>query len=293
MSVLVFGALNIDHVYQVHHLVRPGETLSSTAYSRNCGGKALNQSIALARAGLSPFLAGAVGMDGRFLLDLLIREGVDIKHVRCYEDMPSGHAMIQVDSNGENCILLFGGANQAITPSDVADTINGFLGGDWVVLQNEINRTGEIAMRAKEKGMRVVWNPSPIPGDWSMVPASFLDMLILNEVEGRAFCKTAEPEEQMHKLREAFPHCEIVLTLGEQGACIYDPGEEEMIRQAAIPAEVVDTTAAGDTFLGYYVSMRYRGEPVEKASALASLAASRAIGKPGAADSIPRYAELQ
>lgn len=207
--------------------------------------------------------------------------------------MPSGHAMIQVDSNGENCILLFGGANQAIAPSDVADTINGFSSGDWVILQNEINLTGEIAVRAKEKGMRVVWNPSPIPGDWSMVPAGFIDMLILNEVEGRALCKTAEPEEQTNKLQEAFPHCEIVLTLGEQGSRIYDPAEGKMVRQAAIPAAVVDTTAAGDAFLGYYVSMRYRGEPVEKASAVASLAASRAIGKPGAADSIPRYAELQ
>ena len=127
---------------------------------------------------------------------------MDIKYVRCYEDMPSGHAMIQVDSNGENCILLFSGANQAITPSNVADTINGFLGGDWVVLQNEINHTGGNCNAGK--GMRVVWNPSPIPGDWSMVPASFLDMLILNEAEARAFCKTAEPEDQMHKLREAY-----------------------------------------------------------------------------------------
>ena len=115
MRVLVFGSLNIDHVYQVPHFLRPGETMDSTAYSRNAGGKGLNQAIALARAGQDTAFAGAIGQDGLFLQDALREARVDTQHLQLL-DTPTGHAIIQVEAAGGNSILLFGGANRCITP---------------------------------------------------------------------------------------------------------------------------------------------------------------------------------
>lgn len=286
MCILNFGSLNIDHVYQVPHFVRPGETLGSITYKRHIGGKGLNQSIALARAGLKPYHGGAIGYDGGFLLDKLNGEGVDTGLVRCLADTPSGHAIIQVDRTGQNCILLHGGANHSITAAQIEETLAGFDHEDWLLMQNELNDVDRIWKAAAQKGMRVVWNPSPIVEKPAFLTELPLHMLILNEVEAEVLCGERESEQQIRALADLLPKTEIVLTLGENGSVIREPGKEAQ-RQSAFSAEAVDTTAAGDTFLGYYVAMRFFDCPVIKAARVASVAAAKAVEAPGAAESIP------
>ena len=116
--ILSYGSLNLDLVYQVPHFVQAGETLSSTSRTVHCGGKGLNQSIAAARAGGTVSHAGKIGGDGTVLTDILRESGVDTDFVTV-GDGPSGHAVIQVDPSGQNCILLFGGCNQEITHEEI------------------------------------------------------------------------------------------------------------------------------------------------------------------------------
>ena len=139
MKVLCFGSLNIDMVYAVPHFVRGGETLAAHGLARYTGGKGLNQAVALARAGASVRMAGAIGEDGRFLLDALSAAGADTALVEVRPDTPTGHAIIQNDAAGDNCILLYGGANRTITQQQICRTVAAFAPGDAILLQNEVN----------------------------------------------------------------------------------------------------------------------------------------------------------
>ena len=162
MKILNFGSLNIDYVYSVDHFVQKGETLLSKDLNVYSGGKGLNQSVALGRAGARVYHAGAVGADGTFLLKLLNDAGVDTSYVYQSEAVRTGNAIIQTDKTGDNCILLFGGANQEITKEQVDETIDFFEPGDFIVLQNEINEMPYIIRKAHERGMIIVFNPAPM-----------------------------------------------------------------------------------------------------------------------------------
>lgn len=293
MGILNFGSLNLDHVYAVPHIVRPGETLASASYTIHCGGKGLNQSIALARAGARPCHAGAVGEDGQMLLELLRRDCVDLRHVAVLPGVSSGHAVIQVDEAGQNSILLFGGANHRISSDHIQSTLAHFGEGDWLILQNELNGIEEIAQAAARRGMRIVWNPSPVRPDMlRAVPPSALHLLIVNEVEAESLCRETEPDRQLEALRRIFPAAEIVLTLGSSGSYVCAPELAAPLYQPAIPAAAVDTTAAGDTYLGYYAAMRYQGRPPAAAARISSYAAAKAVETAGAAPSIPYLSAL-
>lgn len=286
MRCLCFGSLNIDRVYTVSHMVRKGETLSSTALRVNCGGKGLNQSIALRRAGLEVFHAGKVGQDGAMLMDCLRAAGVDVSCVLLDEETPSGHAVIQVDDTGDNCILLYPGANHRITPQDAQSILSRFAPGDLLVLQNEISSLNHIIVSAHRMGLRIAMNPSPV--DDALLHSSALelvDYLLLNELEGAQFTGETEPERVCDALLRRFPHTAVVLTLGENGALYADASQR--IFQPAFPTAVVDTTAAGDTFTGYLLSSLLEGCTPGESLRIASRAASLAIAEEGAARSIP------
>ena len=135
MKVLNIGSLNLDHVYQVDHFVQPGETLSADASAINPGGKGLNQSIALARAGACVFHAGCLGTGGGSLKALLEENGVNTSWLKQVEEL-QGNAMIQVNKTGENCIILFGGSNQCITQRQVRETLSHFAEGDSELLKS-------------------------------------------------------------------------------------------------------------------------------------------------------------
>ena len=292
MSILVFGSLNIDHVYQVEHLVRPGETLPSKAYRRFQGGKGANQSVALARAGADVFHAGRIGPEGLWLRDAVAAEGVDVTHVGL-DSQPTGHAIIQVDAAGENSILLYGGANLTVTPDDAHFVLSHFGAGDWLLLQNEISSLPAILLEASARGMKVAFNPAPMTDAVHGYPLEDVALFVVNRTEGAALARvetTAAPEAILEVLQSRFPRAATVVTLGGEGA-LYG-GEGERIRRRAEPVEAVDTTAAGDTFIGYFLAELVAGQPVARCLAAATRAAALCVTRPGAAVSIPKRGEL-
>lgn len=289
MRIMVFGSLNIDHTYHVPHLLRMGETMASHAYTRNVGGKGFNQAVALSRAGSDVCFAGAVGKDGAFLTDYLKACGVDTSCVRVLDE-PTGHAIIQVDAAGGNAILLFGGANQCISDEMIEHALSGMQPGDWILLQNEINDGARVIRAAHERGLTIILNPSPVSGELLSWPLELVDYLILNEVEGEDITGEHDPEQILSELLMRYPHCRVVLTLGEQGA-VYGSGSMRC-KQAAYACDVVDTTAAGDTFTGYFLHAAAAREEISSALAQAACAAAIAVSRPGAAASIPTREEV-
>ena len=290
MKILNFGSLNLDLVYQMPHFVRAGETLSSTAFSRNVGGKGLNQSVALAKAGAQVFHAGLVGEDGDMLRSFLQENGVDVRFVRTV-DVPSGHAVIQVDPAGNNCIFLYGGANQCVTEAFIQEVLENFGPGDFLVLQNEINKIDAIIHAAHARGMQVVLNPSPIADNLKALPLEKISWFILNEIEGAELSGETEADRILDKLTALYPHAKIVLTLGGDGS-VY-AGNGRRVRQQAFRVKAVDTTAAGDTFTGFFFAAMASGSTPEDALLLATRASSISVTRPGAAASIPTLAEVR
>lgn len=291
MKILSFGSLNLDRVYQVPHFIRPGETMAADELNTFCGGKGLNQSIALARAGAQVYHAGAVGQaDGGMLVDALEHSGVDCKLVRRLP-CPTGHAIIQVNAQGENCILLFGGANQQITREQIDETLSFFAPGDILVLQNEISELGYLMEAAGKAGLTIVFNPSPMSPALLEMPLSYVRYFLLNEVEARDICGEEVPEEQYPQLLlKKYPESRVVLTLGSRG-CIYQDKSRRM-SVAAKKVKAVDTTAAGDTFSGFFIASIAAGEPLEQALEEATKAAAISVSRKGASVSIPIREEV-
>ncbi len=284
LKILNFGSLNIDHVYRVKQFVTPGETVKSDDYTRKVGGKGLNQSVAIARAGARVYHAGAVGADGDFLKDFMNRDGIDTTFVSDSE-IPTGHAIIQVDENGENCILLYGGANQGITEEVADKVLSDFSEGDFVVLQNETNIVPYVIDKAYEKGMKIFFNPSPVTENMTSFPLDKVDCFILNEIEGEALTGEKEIKKIIESLKNKFSQAEFVLTLGSKGS-VYFNGNNCFSFEAE-KVKAVDTTAAGDTFTGYFIAALANGRSVEEAMKKATSAAAKTVTVAGAAESIP------
>ena len=290
MKVLCFGSLNIDHTYRVARFLKPGETVSAAGYALHAGGKGLNQAIALARAGAEVYMAGCVGADGGALLEMLQADHV---HTDCVETVPgpTGHAIIQVDGSGQNCILICAGANAAVSREQADRTLSRFSAGDVLLLQNEICENDYIARRAKALGMELWMNPSPITPELPGGDAVGLaDWLVLNELELAALTGTEAPSEGVPRFMEAYPHKKLVLTLGEEGSLFAGGGQ--VLRQPAFPVTAVDTTGAGDTYLGYFLAACLETGCPQTALERAAKAAAAAVTRTGAAEAIPRAEEL-
>jgi len=264
MKILNFGSLNIDHVYNVKTFVKPGETISALSYNRFSGGKGLNQSIALARAGAPVYHAGRIGGDGLFLREILLASGADCSLLAIAEDEATGHAMIQVSAEGENCIVLCGGSNRNISLEQIRDTFDSMSPGDFLLLQNEISAMPEIIRKADEKGMRIFLNPAPMNESVFTLPLELVDTFIVNEIEAAGLAGVSgekTPEEILTALQTKYPAANILMTLGAAGAMYAD---SRGTLPLSVPAEkvekVMDTTAAGDTFIGYFLAETARGE---------------------------------
>ena len=296
MKVICFGSLNIDYTYKVDHFVQKGETLSSDSLQVFSGGKGLNQSIALAKAGVETWHAGSIGEDGRFLLKQMEDAGVNTECVSILTDIRTGNAIIQNDREGDNCILLYGGANQAITREQVDEVIGRCDKGDFLVLQNEINELTYIVEQAHEKGLKIVLNPSPMNEKIRRLPLAYVDYFMLNEIEAgqilnREIKDGFDKEELGRALMECFPNAVIVLTLGKEGAVYMD--QNESFTQPSYKVKAVDTTAAGDTFTGFFIGGILRGLPVREAMDMASRASAIAVTRLGASPSIPVLKEVE
>ena len=289
MNIFTIGSLNLDYVYTVDHFVRPGETLSALKREIFPGGKGLNQSIALARAGVPVYHGGCIGHDGGLLLQTLKEAGADISLVEIVEE-PTGHTVIQVDTSGENCILLYGGANHSLTPDLLERIFACCKKGDILLLQNEVNALPEILRLAGKKGIFTALNPSPWENSLRELPLESVRWFLLNRLEGEGFTGEKEPEHIAAALRNRYPQAAVVLTLGAKGA-LYS-GEEGDFFVPAFPVKAVDTSVAGDTFTGYFLASIREGLSPEQAMRRGCLASSIAVTRKGAAPSIPLREEV-
>ncbi|MGE4454445.1 MAG: ribokinase [Sphaerochaeta sp.] len=292
MRFLNYGSVNIDLIFTVDHIVKGGETLPSTSLTKSAGGKGANQSSALAKAGAEVFHAGKIGEDGAFLLDLLSSYGVDTSLIRHW-DGATGQALIQLDSQKQNAIILYGGGNTAITKEEIDAALQMFGSGDMLVLQNEIVHTEYLIREAKKQGMQVCMNLAPYDDKATSLPLDLLDILVVNEIEGANLAGLPEgspfAEILEHLIRE-YNHSEILLTIGKEG-CLYGY-KDVRISEGIYDTPVVDTTAAGDTFIGYYLASIARGHSVKECLRYASKAAGIAVSRPGAMASIPLSGEV-
>ncbi len=289
MKVLNFGSLNIDYVYPVDHIIAPGETEPTGEINENCGGKGLNQSIALAKAGVRVCHAGLVGEEGQVLIDKCKENDVDSTYIRKIPGR-SGHTIIQVDKDGQNSILLFGGANRSLTKDFIDEVLGNFGQGDILVLQNEVNLLDYIIDKAYDRQMMIVLNPSPYDTALTTCDLSKISLFLLNEIEGEQITGYSEPEEMLAELKKRFPEAKVVLTLGSAGS-IYQY-KDELYKQGIYKVKAVDTTAAGDTFTGYFVSSIISGMSVQDGLSMAAKAAAISVTRPGATDSIPLKDEV-
>ena len=289
MKILNLGSCNIDYVYSLQHIVKIGETETTHTLETFPGGKGLNQSIAVSRAGAKIYHAGCVGNDSKMLTDILQKNGVDISYLKTV-DTKNGHAVIQVSSKGENSIFLYPGSNEMITKEYVDTVLDKFDTGDIILLQNEINNVDYIVEKAYQKGMCIVLNPSPFNEKIHAINFNMLSYIVINEVELSEISESAEPEEGLVYLKNKYPELKIVLTLGKNGSVFVNANQE--LHQAAFKVDVVDTTAAGDTFLGYFVAELSKGTDYSQILKIASVASAITVSRKGSSPSIPNKSEV-
>ena len=293
MKIINFGSLNIDKVCSVEEFVQPGETIMATGYSVNAGGKGLNQSVAAARAGAQVLHAGAVGSDGLFLKEILADAGADVSCLRVM-DTESGCAFIEVNSKGQNRIIVSAGTNRMYTEEYIKNVLEKAEAGDFVLLQNEINMVGEIIRLSHEKGCRVVFNASPIPKNPEELPLELVDIFMVNELEAAALAGTSTEgdfRDILKALQKKYPKAAIVMTLGKEG--VFYGYKEEFYSHPIFKVNAVDTTAAGDTFCGYFLAALCAEKSVEMALREASAASAMAVSAKGAAPSIPVHSAME
>ena len=286
MKILNFGSINIDIFFRVEHIVRPGETISSESIEKRAGGKGLNQSVALAKVSDSVYHAGSIGTDGNFLIEEMENFGVDTSLLK-KSDKLTGNAIIQVDDKGENSIVLYKGANFDNSESYVDEVLSHFEKDDILVLQNEINCMPYIVNKAYENGLKIVLNPSPITDEIEKIDLDKIDLLLVNETEAKALAKVSDAKKAVNYFRDNFPSLKVVETFGKNGSMYFD--KDNLINQDSFKVDAVDTTGAGDTFTGYFVTYFYKGEKITKCLEVAAKASALSVTKKGASISIPSH----
>lgn len=288
--ILNFGSINIDHVYTVDHFVRPGESLTCPQYQVFAGGKGFNQSIAIARAGAQVKHVGLIGKDGLWLKELLSKDKANVEFLETC-DQATGHAIIQVDQNGENCIIIYGGANKSFDKKFIEKVFTTDKECDKVLLQNEVNELDLIIEKAFQNNKKVILNPSPFTNSLLALPLSKISMLILNEIECQQMGQANDLNIALKNILKQTPSMEILLTRGKDGV-LYANQNKMQEFQAFKVAKPVDTTAAGDTFTGYFLGGLEHNLAIPNAIQQGMKAAALCIQKKGAAESIPYISDL-
>ncbi len=289
--IITLGSLNLDFTYQLPKPLEVGETLSSLSYRCGAGGKGANQSIAAARAGAEVYHAGRIGHDGALLRRTLADSGVKLDFLEEVET-PTGHAVVLINDAGDNSIVLFGGANRTIDETFIDRVTSAAKPGDILLLQNEITNIDHAMEAGKKAGMRVAFNFAPFdPKLAPELPLSLCDYLFLNRIEAGGIAGKSDVEEILETLARRYPETELVLTLGPEGAVALTPAGQRF--HADSPrVKVVETTAAGDTFIGYYLAAVLDGFDTGRALERACRAAALCCSRAGAAESIPTRADL-
>lgn len=283
-KIICLGSLNLDHVYQLPHSLRDGETMTSLSYRVTCGGKGGNQSIAAARGGGEVFHAGRIGHDGDMLRRNLAAAGVNVELLET-GDVPTGHAIVLVNEHGNNSIVLYPGANRSLSDDYLRRVIAAAAPGDILLMQNETNQLANAMRLGKEAGLKTAFNFAPFNRNEEL-PLELVDYLFLNEIEGEGLSGESEPGKMLAALEKRYPETTTVITCGADGA--YSGAFHAKSPRVA----AVDTTAAGDTFIGYFLNETLKGNGLAEALDMACHAAALCVCRSGAAESIPAYAEV-
>jgi ribokinase len=285
MTIYNLGSINADQFYSVPHLPAPGETLAATAHTTGLGGKGANQSAAAALAGSTVVHIGAIGRDGLWTVQRLREFGVDTAHVSTVET-PTAHAIINVDPQGENAIVIFPGANMEQSLTQVESTLSAASIGDMLILQNETTLAREAAEIAKSRGLDVIYSAAPFSASAVQEMIPHADMLVMNAVEAAQLSNTLDTDLD----RIEVPH--LLITQGGEGALWRDLEDGNDIYVAAFPVTPVDTTGAGDCFIGYLAAGLDQGLERPEAMRRAAAASAIQVTRPGTADAIPTRAEV-
>ncbi|MDR0809772.1 MAG: ribokinase [Gemmobacter sp.] len=280
MAVYNLGSINIDHVYHVPHLPRPGETLPALDYAQGLGGKGANQSVAVARAGAVCRHIGAIGPNSDWILAILAEAGADLRQVIRVE-VPTGHAIIYVSPDAENNIVLFSGANRMVSPDQVTAALMEAAPADSLLLQNETSSQMEAARQAQGRGMRVVYSAAPFEIAALRLVLPYVSLLVMNEVEAQ----------ELREAEGALPPVDCLITWGARGAEWISAGAGPLF-MPAFPVVPVDTTGAGDTFIGTLVAGLDLGLDRRSAMRRAAAASALQVTRPGAVAAIPTAAEV-
>ena len=277
------GSINADYFYRVPHLPAPGETLAADTMSRGLGGKGANQSVAASLAGSSVQHIGAVGADGAWAAQALADFGVDISHVSTV-DAPTAHAIINVDPAGENAIVILSGANQKQSLTQLNMALNHANPGDTLLLQNETNLQVDAAQLARAKGMKVIYSAAPFSAEAVKAIMPFTDLLVMNAVEA------AQLTDALGVALSDLPVSQLLITHGADGADWIEGGKTHHV--PAFPVNPVDTTGAGDCFIGYVAAGLDQGMPPDQAMRLGVAASALQVQQHGTADAIPSRADV-
>ena len=291
-DIVVVGSMNMDLVVRATRMPEPGETIAGTEFHLIPGGKGANQAVACARQGASTAMVGRVGCDafGPELVQSLENSQVDVSNVRALEGRSTGTATILVNESGENRIIVVPGANACWQSADVVALEHLICNAKAVVMQFEIPMETilQVSAFARRCGVKVVINPAPVKNIPPELYAN-LDVLIVNEIEASLLTHV-----EVNTLDEAFAAGDVLLakgvgavclTLGERGAILVTP--RKRLHVPAIPVSVVDTTGAGDSFVGGFVASLVDGAGVETALRVAVCTGCLAVTRLGAQPSIP------
>ena len=284
MKILNFGSINKDLVYNVEDFVKPGETISSRDHGLYLGGKGLNQSVAISKSGSEVYHAGCINKSDQSIISDLKKWGVNTDYINKIDEA-TGHAIIQINQDGENSIIIHGGANNCVEKDQIDMVLSNFNEGDYILLQNEINSVNEIIEKAHKKGLRIFFNPAPYSSSVNNYSIEKVNTLIYNETEGQRLSGEKDYKEIIKTLSNKYPNTRQILTLGKRGS-IYS-FDKNTIKVKAESVKTIDSTAAGDTYIGYYVSSISKKISVEESMKIASKAASIATTIVGGANSIP------
>lgn len=286
MPILNFGSINIDRSFRLPALPHPGETIAAFSETIGLGGKGANQSIAIGRMGGSVRHFGAISRGDTWIDEILCQAGVDIRHLSRRDTQSTGQAIVMVAEDGENAIVLSPGANITFSEIEIAAAIDTMAAGDWLLIQNETNGTSFAAERAKSRGMKVALAAAPFEPAAIFPILPFLDLVALNEIEDGQL-RAVEPEGLSQR-----PGLARLVTAGKKGAT-HTSGESS-VHMPAMIVDPVDTTAAGDTFLGAFLACIDRDPAsIREAMTIATAAAALKVTRPGAAEAIPERAEVE
>lgn len=291
MDIAVIGSINMDYSSKVANLPKRGETITSQLFQMKGGGKGANQAVAASRLGADVYMVGAVGTDsaGGFLLKRLKDEDIDITDIYQVEE-PTGNALITIDNEGNNTIVVYPGANACVDTKMIDAHSKKLETCRAIVLQLEIpiETVYYISCFAHERGIPVILDPAPA-AELPMDIYPMIHTITPNETELQALTGVDNIEEGAKRLLD-FGVNEVIVTLGDKG-CFYTNGLDSFYVEA-FSAEAVDTTAAGDSFNGAFAVAMVEGQPIKEALRFSNAVGSLTATKFGAYDSLPYREEV-